>query len=57
MLNHPPGKLPKDDACRDGDVERVLGAVLRYLDAAVAMVDNLLMHALHLVTKDDGAAR
>ena len=50
------GEVVDDDAGGDGDVEGVLGAVLGYLQAAVAEVDDFLMDTLHLVAQNDGIA-
>lgn len=47
-------EVPHDDGGCVGDVERVFGAALRNLDAAVAGVDGLLRHAAHLVAQNDG---
>lgn len=47
-------KLPDDDAGRHGDIHRVLGATLRYLQTAVTAVDHFLVHSLHLIAKYDG---
>lgn len=45
---------PDDDACRGGDIEGVLGAVLRDFETAVAMVNNLLMYAFYFISEDYG---
>ena len=45
--------MPKHDAGCDADVQAVLCAVLRYLEAAVAHIDNLLLNAFHFVAKHD----
>ena len=50
----PAEQVPDDDARRDRHVERMLGAELRNLDAAVAVVHHLLLHALHLVAQHHG---
>lgn len=44
---------PDDDAGGGGDIERVLGAVLWDFQTAVAMVNDILMHALNLIAQDD----
>ena len=46
------GEMPNDDAGRDRDIQRVLRAPLWYLQTTVAGVNHLLMHTLHLVSKD-----
>ena len=46
-------KFPDNDAGSDAYVHRMFGAILRYLNASVAVVDYLLMHTLHLVTEYD----
>ena len=48
------GKLPDDDAGRHTDVQRVFGAKLWNLQAAVAHIHHALLHPLHLIAEDDG---
>ena len=43
-----------DDTGADGDVERMFGAVLRYLDASVGERQHILLHAADLVAEDNG---
>lgn len=50
------GKLPDDDAGGGTDIERMLGAELRYFDAAVGCVNDFLMHSLHFIAEHDGIA-
>ena len=49
--------MPDDNASSGADVEGVLGAELRNLDAAIGSIDHLLMHPFDLVAEDDGVAR
>ena len=42
-------EFPDYDAGSDADIERVFGAELRQLDATLALVDDRLLHTLHLV--------
>ena len=48
------GKFPDDDAGGGADVEAVLRTELRDFEAAVALVDNRLLYALHLIAEDEG---
>ena len=50
------GKLPNHDAGCYADIQGMLGAKLRNLQAAIAHIHNVLLYALHLVTEDDGVA-
>ena len=47
-------ELPDDDAGGDADVERVLGAVLRYLEASVTEGEQRLVDTVDFVAEDDG---
>ena len=46
--------MPDYNACRHGDIKRVLGAELRDFQTAVAHVDHLLVYALHLIAHHGG---
>ena len=47
-------EFPDNDAGSDADVERVFGAELRQFDATLALVDDRLLHSLHLVAQYNG---
>lgn len=46
--------MPKEDSGGHGDVERVFGAKLGDFEADVGGIDRGLVHAIDLVTHDDG---
>ena len=46
--------MPKDNADRHGDVERVLCAELRQFHATVRKVHDFLLHPFHLVPEHEG---
>lgn len=46
--------MPEGDGGGVGDIEGVLGAALRNLDAAVTGIDSGLTDAFHLVAKNYG---
>ena len=45
--------MPQYDACCDGDVQRVLGPVLRNLQNAVRCVHDFLLDTVHLIAEDE----
>ena len=47
-------ELPDNYTRCDADVERVLCAKLRYLQAIIGHVDHMLLNSFHFVAKDDG---
>ena len=47
------GELPDDDASGGADVERVLGAKLRNLDATIGGIDHFLVNSLDFIAKDN----
>ena len=48
------GELPNNDTCRDTHVQGVLGAILRYLQAAITLVNHFLVNAFHLIAQYNG---
>ena len=46
--------MPKHNACCHTDIQAVLRAVLRYLETAVAHIDNLLLNTFNFITQHDG---
>lgn len=49
-------EVPDGYTARYGDVERVLGAALGYLETYVTLVDDLLVDSIDLVAEDEGIA-
>ena len=41
------GELPDNDTCRDTYVQGMLGAILRYLQATITLVNHFLVNAFH----------
>ena len=46
--------MPEDNACRDGDVQRMLGPVLRNLEHSVGGVHHFLADPVDLVSEHKG---
>ena len=49
-------EVPDCNTSRYRDVERVLGATLRNFEAYVALVDNVLVHAVYFMAENEGVA-
>ena len=45
--------MPNDDACRHRDVHRMFCTELRYLNASVRCINNLLVNTFNLITKNN----
>lgn len=47
-------RFPNNDAGSDAYIHGMLGSVLRNFEGAVALINHILTHALHLVAHDQG---
>jgi hypothetical protein len=47
-------KIPEHYSGRDGNIQGVFGAQLRYFNHALAFIYNLLRDTFHLMTQDKG---
>ena len=48
------GKFPDDNAGGGADIEGMLGAKLRNLDATIGGIDHFLVNSLDFIAKDEG---
>lgn len=46
-------KMPQDNADTDGDIERMLGAILRYFKGEIGRIHDILPDTIHLIPENE----